>query len=288
MPVKHISDTARWMAYARAMEAQRPDALFRDPISRRLAGAEGESIANEIGDAELIARGIAVRTAVMDELILHTVGRHSVDLVLNVGAGLDTRPWRLALPPALRWVDVDLPDILDYKAGIIAGAHPACEYEALPADINRPDARAAAIAHGGEARSALVVTEGLLVYLTPAQVSALARDLHSRPAFTWWLTDLTGPRALQMLRRVWEPKLRGAQFRFAPADSVGFFRSLGWQELAFRSSQEEAKRLRRGTPTSLLSRVMLMLSSAAFREELRRLSGVALLARDTAAHALAG
>jgi len=177
-------------------------------------------------------------------------------------------------------VDVDLPDILEYKAGVLASEHTACKYESLHGDIVDSTSRARVLAHCAGARRVLVITEGLLVYLTSAQVSALARDLHGQPSFMWWLTDLTGPRALQMLQRVWGPRLRGAEFRFGPADSVDFFERLGWREVSFRSSQEEAKRLRRSTPTPLLSRIMLMLSAPSVREELRRLAGVALLARD--------
>jgi methyltransferase (TIGR00027 family) len=282
MPIENISATARWMAYARAVEAERADALFQDPFSRRLAGATGEAIAREIGDAEFIARSIAVRTAVMDELILQTVNGHKADLILNLAAGLDTRPWRLALPATLRWVDVDFPAVLEYKASVIGSEPTACEYECLQADITETTARARVLTHCAGARRVLVITEGLLVYLTSAQVSALAQDLHGPSSFMWWLTDLTGPRALEMLRTVWGPKLRGAQFQFGPADSSDFFQRLGWRELLFRSSQEEARRLKRGTRVTLLSRLMLLLSSAAFREEIRRLSGVTLLARDTA------
>ena len=42
--IEHISDTARWIATYRAMESERPDALFRDPFARRLGGARGEEI----------------------------------------------------------------------------------------------------------------------------------------------------------------------------------------------------------------------------------------------------
>ena len=279
MPIQNISDTARWMAYARAMEAERADAIFQDPLARRLAGEAGEALARAIGDADMIAREIAVRTAVMDELLLHKVVRAEVDLILNLAAGLDTRPWRLALPPALRWIDVDLPAILKYKIDVIGSEHAVCQYETLHADITDAAARTRVLAHCDGARRVLVVTEGLLVYLKSTQVAALAQDLHGRSAFMWWLTDLTGSRALEMLRRVWGPNLRGAAFQFGPADSVEFFRQLGCQELLFCSSQVEARRLRRGTSTPLLSRLLLLLSSAARREEFKRLSGVALLAR---------
>jgi methyltransferase (TIGR00027 family) len=281
MQIENISDTARWMAYVRALESDRPDALFHDPYSRQLAGALGEAIAKDIGDVAMITNGIAVRTAVLDQLILQVVHRDKVDLVLNIGSGLDTRPWRLALPAGLRWMDVDLPAILGHKVGVVRPEHANCRYDALAANILDPSQRAAVFAQCAAVRRVLVVTEGLLVYLKPSVVEALARDLRDQSSCLWWLTDLTGPRALQMLRRVWEPKLRGAKFRFGPADSVEFFARLGWREHSFHSSQEEARRLNRGTRTPLLSRLALMLASNSFREELRRLSGVALLVRDT-------
>jgi O-methyltransferase involved in polyketide biosynthesis len=218
---------------------------------------------------------------VLDQLILQMVRLDEVDLVLNIGSGLDTRPWRLDLPAGLRWLDVDLPAILGYKAGILRPEHAHCQYDALAANILDAGQRAGVFAHCAAARHVVVVTEGLLVYLKPSQVEALARDLREKSSCMWWLTDLTGPRALQMLRRVWEVKLRGAQFHFAPADSVEFFARLGWREHSFHSSHEEARRLNRGTRTPLLSRLALMLASRSFREEFRRLSGVALLARDT-------
>ena len=42
--IESVSDTARWVAVYRAMETERPDALFRDPWARRLAGVKGENI----------------------------------------------------------------------------------------------------------------------------------------------------------------------------------------------------------------------------------------------------
>ena len=44
MSIENVSDTARWVAVYRAMETERPDALFRDPWGRRLAGVKGKEI----------------------------------------------------------------------------------------------------------------------------------------------------------------------------------------------------------------------------------------------------
>jgi methyltransferase (TIGR00027 family) len=225
-----------------------------------------------------------VRTAVLDRLILDKVNRDEVDFVLNIGTGFDTRPWRLGLPAKLQWLDVDLPRILDHKAEVLRGRSTSCQYEALPADILDASQRAAVLSAFPATRRVLVVTEGLLVYLKPTQVRELAEDLWNRPSCKWWFTDLVGPRALQLLRQVWSVKLRADAFHFGPADSVRFFGKLGWQEESFHSSQEEARRLNRVPRNAWLVRLLSLLSTPSTREELRRLSGVAVMARDPAVH----
>jgi methyltransferase (TIGR00027 family) len=280
--MQHLSDTARWVAHFRALESERPDALFNDPFARRLAGSAGEEMGRQLGSVELIARSIAVRTAVFDELINEQVAAHGVDFILNLAAGLDSRPWRLRLPRQVRWVDVDLPDILDYKRSVLQAEKPLCDYRAMPADLTHDAARTQIIEQlGAGSGRGLVITEGLLVYLQPEQVAALGRTLHLSEGWRWWLTDIVAPRTLDLLQAVWEPVLAGGnvKFRFAPPDSRAFFQSLGWRENAFRSSLEEAQRLRRSAPIPWLTRVLIWLGSQSRREEFRRLSGTVLMER---------
>jgi methyltransferase (TIGR00027 family) len=283
MTIQHISDTARWVAFYRAMETDRPDAIFRDRYARRLAGPTGEAIVNQLKRGRSMAWAMIVRTKVFDELILDRVQNHGADLVLNLAAGLDARPWRLALPPGLHWVDVDLPDILDYKASTLAGERPACRYDAVAADLTSPDVRRALIARlGAEHRRVLVVTEGLLIYLEPAQVAELARDLHAAPTFRWWLIDLASPHLLKFIERSWGKTLRqgNSPFRFAPAEGTAFFEPAGWREETFRSSWEEAKRLGRGMRLMWLWSLIGRLSSRARQEQARRMAGYVMLSRD--------
>src|SRR5437899_3021151 len=107
--IQHVSDTARWVALYRAMESDRRDALFRDPYARRLAGERAERILAGMKRGREWAWPMIVRTAVMDELILRAIDRDGVTTVLNLAAGLDARPYRLPLPPSLRWVEVAFP-----------------------------------------------------------------------------------------------------------------------------------------------------------------------------------
>ena len=286
MPIENVSDTARWVAFYRAMETQRPDALFKDPFARELAGAEGERIVKELPRGRATAWAMITRTVVFDEIILDVVRRHDVDLVLNLAAGLDARPWRLPLPPSLRWVDVDLPAMLEYKASHMGKARPNCQYEAVPANLVDEAERKAVFARfGAEASSVLVVTEGLLIYLTEQQVAGLATELHTQPSFRWWLIDLASPRLLQMMTRSWGKALeRGnAPFKFGPPNGTDFFTTFGWREATYRSAIEEARRIGREMPMMWLWRFIGRISSAERRDEMRRMSGFVLLERAASA-----
>ncbi len=245
--IQHVSDTARWVALYRAMESDRRDALFRDPYARRLAGERAERILAGMKRGREWAWPMIVRTAVMDELILRAIDRDGVTTVLNLAAGLDARPYRLPLPPSLRWVEVDFPDVIAYKA-----------------------------------RQVLVVTEGLLIYLTREQVAALADDLAAPPSFRWWLLDIASPRLLKMLEKTWGRAVAAgnAPFQFAPAEGTAFFAPHGWREAEFRSTWEEALRLKRTMRLAWLWQLIGRLYPKRKREEARRFAGMVMLRRD--------
>src|SRR5215470_1430062 len=201
--IENVSDTARWVAVYRAMETGRPDAIFRDPYAARLAGEKGEAIVDAMKRGRQMAWAMIVRTAVFDEMIEAQI-RAGVDQVVNLAAGLDVRPWRMKLPADLRWTDVDLPGILDYKLETMRDETPVCRYDAVRADLREAAVRQELFSRlGAQSRRTLVVTEGLLIYLTPDQVSALATDLHGPPTFHSWLIDLARPELLVLMQRYW-------------------------------------------------------------------------------------
>lgn len=280
--IENVSDTARWVAVYRAMETARPDAIFRDPFAARLAGERGEAIVRSMKRGKATAWAMIVRTAVFDEIILDRVNAGGVDLVLNLAAGLDARPWRLRVPPTLRWVDVDLPGILDYKLESLQDERPLCRYDAIRLDLRDEARRQALFAQlGAEASRVLVLSEGLLIYLTPEQVGGLARDLHAPSPFHWWLIDIASPRLLKIMTKYWGKNLQAgnAPFQFGPAEGTRFFESHGWREAQFRSTIEDAHRLRREMSMMWLWRALARLRSRATQQEMARFSGIALLER---------
>ena len=280
--IENVSDTARWVAVYRAMETARPDAIFRDPFAERLAGERGHQILNEMPSGKALAWPMIVRTAVFDEIILDAVQKRHADLVVNLAAGLDARPWRLPLPASLRWVDVDLPEILNFKTETLRNEKTVCRYEAVTADLRDVEQRQKLFAQwtAGSSR-AIVVTEGLLVYLTPEQVASLAADLHAQPVFQEWLIDLASPQLLKRMTKTWGKSLNeaGAPFQFGPAEGVEFFRPQGWREVEFRSTWDEAARLKRTMKGAWFWNLLGRLASKEKREGFRRFSGNVLLER---------
>lgn len=284
MAIENISDTARWVAWYRAMETERPDALFNDPFARRLAGLRGEEIVETTKRGRAMAWAMIVRTAVFDEIILSTIRDRRVDTVVNLAAGLDARPWRLDLPPTLRWIDVDLPEILKHKTDTLEGEPRRCHYEAVAADMTDADVRQRLFDRiGSSSSNVLVVTEGLLIYLTPEQVSELARTLARQKSFRWWLIDLASPRLLKIMARTWGKAVEkgNAPFKFAPAEGTDFYRPLGWREAEYRPALEEAHRLGREMKMMPFWRFLMRFYPAKTREQFRRMSAFVLLENVT-------
>src|SRR6185436_4540027 len=102
---------------------------FNDPYAERLAGEKGMAMVAQLSHPELMKFGIAMRTRFLDELLMEAITTAGLKTVVSVGAGLDTRPWRLQLPPELRWIEVDLPAMLDYKESIMANEPTVCHRE---------------------------------------------------------------------------------------------------------------------------------------------------------------
>ncbi len=265
----------------RAWESERPDALFRDPYARRLAGGRGEAIVRSLRGAKQWAWPHIVRTATLDAIILRCVSE-GADAVLNLAAGLDARAWRLDLPRSLTWIQVDYADMLGYVREQLAAERARCVIQWEPADLAHPAQRAGLLARVGAAhRRVLVVSEGLLIYLQPEQVAALADGLHAQASFRWWALDLASPRLLKMMRRRTRRQMAesNAEFRFAPAENTGFFAPHGWKELEFRGSFTEAVRLKRLPWYLSVWRVLGLLQSRKRKQEMARFAGCALLER---------
>ena len=278
--IRDVSDTARWMAVYRARETERADAVFKDPFARALAGERGERIATAMKFSDENAWSFIARTYLFDRFVTR-LAQHGADTIVNLAAGLDTRPYRMELPASLRWVEVDLPDILDYKEEILGDAKPVCELERVRLDLSNEDGRRGLFADlGRRAKQVAVISEGLLVYLMPDAVAALARDLSGPPTFQHWVLDLASPGLIEMMKQSVGNAMSaaGAPFLFAPAEGPPFFAAHGWQPIEVRSLIKSAAKIER-LPLAL--RMFAMLPDSDGAQGSRPWSAVCLFARQS-------
>ena len=247
MLIRNISDTALLAAVYRARETERTDALFRDPFARRLAGDRGEQIAKSLVFSEKNSWSWFTRTYVFDQFISDCL-KEGCDLVVNLAAGLDARPYRLTLPASLKWIEVDLPDITDYKEEILRDEKPSCALERVRLDLADVAGRRQLFQRlAVESHKALIISEGLVLYLTAEEVGSLATDLAAHEPFRYWLLDFASPALVRLMQKRMGKSFEAAAapFKFAPADGPEFFRKFGWQPLEVRSMFHTAGRLKR-------------------------------------------
>ncbi len=277
--IRDISDTARWAAVYRARETERANPLFRDPFARRLAGERGEQIAASLPFSDKATWAWITRTYLFDQFITEQI-QQGVDMVVNLAAGLDARPYRMALPAALQWIEVDLPELLTYKEGILANEKPTCVLERIRLDLANFEARRALFDQlGRRAKKALIITEGLLVYLTPEEVGSLAHDLAVAPSFQRWVLELGSPGLVRIMQKKMGKQLdqAGATFKFGPAEGPEFFVRFGWKPADVRSMLKTAAKLKR---LSLFMRLIALLPESKGKQGSSPWSGVCLLKRQ--------
>lgn len=277
--IRDVSDTAIWVAQYRAEESARPDAMFRDPLAKLLVGERGPQIARDFGKAgAYTAWTLITRTVVIDEYIQRGIA-DGVDAVLNLGAGLDTRPYRMDLPATLQWVEADFPNIIAYMNEKLAAHTPRCRLQRVAVDLSDAAARRKFLAEVlPDAKKVLVITEGVIVYLTEQQVGELADDLRKQPRFAFWISEYFDPVAYPYIRAAARRRqMVNAPFRFLPADWLGFFAQHGWQKQDLRFGSEVAIRFKRRPPMPWWAMIAMRLMSRKKRMQGMRAAGYQLL-----------
>jgi methyltransferase (TIGR00027 family) len=243
------------------MESSRSDALFHDPLAAGLAGERGLRIARTLPDGAWV---LAIRTVLMDAFLRSAISS-GTDTIMNLGAGLDTRPYGMDLPSSLRWVEVDLPSLIEDKAAQLHNEVPACSVERVGLDLRERDARRELFDRICATSSrAMAVTEGVIGDLSVDEAGGLADDLRAQPACQSWVIDYLSPRLLRYYQR--HQQWRDVPVRFDPVSEEAFFAEHEWRIREIRYLGEESRRLRRPVPLPFVDKVMRLFTSRPLRD----------------------
>jgi methyltransferase (TIGR00027 family) len=264
------SRTAEYMALFRALETVCPPErrLFADPLA---ASFLSSPLAEVVAAARLPGLRAAVpwlidrrypgprpsaiaRTKVLDDaLVAATAG--GVEQLVILGAGYDSRAYRLPGTARLDVFEVDHPDTQEVKRRTLAqvlGRLPS-HVHFVAVDFDRDDL-AAALARAGlqQARPTFVLWEGVASYLTADAVDAAVRWAHdatgdgSELAFTYVHRGLIDGTVHFPHAEAWTRSVAAAGepfvFGFDPAELPAYLRERGWRLVEDVSTTEALTR----------------------------------------------
>jgi O-methyltransferase involved in polyketide biosynthesis len=160
-----IEETLFLTLCGRALDNHLPHPILADPMANELVGRLGYDCARFRLSASPIIN-IAHRAKKLDQVAQQFIARHPDAVGLDLGAGLDTRVFRIAPPAGVDWYDVDFPEVVAVRRQLLpARAHA----HNLAADLTDPDWLAAV---PGD-RPAVIVADGLMAFLTQDDLVAL-------------------------------------------------------------------------------------------------------------------
>ncbi len=227
--------TAVRVARVRAMETAREQPLFRDPLALAFATAGGfgpetpsPARADEAARRRWlgVAFSIIIRTKFLDDLLDQAVAS-GVRQVVLLGAGMDSRAFRMDWPAGTRLFEVDTAEPLDFKASVLQQerAVPRCERITVPVDL-RADWPGALAASGHDPAQPTV-----WIYLPEDAVQLLLERVGALSAAGSRMGLTLGSRGvLERFRGDTAPESPASMWVWEmPEDPVAWLHGLGWQ-----------------------------------------------------------
>lgn len=203
------NDSAMMIAFERALETKRgADALFQDPFAEAMAGPKGAMLSELFGGGsahfglpewpDFHKTWTAVRTRFIDDQIQKYAG--GLQQLVNLGAGMDTRAYRLEAYKAFPngCFDVDMASVNREKRiifeEVLQNPAPKCKLATIDLDFLGERSLQQELAEAGFAaeKPSLFVAEGLIMYLGPEGKFKLISDVSAvaAPGSVWVLQFL--------------------------------------------------------------------------------------------------
>jgi O-methyltransferase involved in polyketide biosynthesis len=142
-----------------------------------------------------------------------------------------------------------LPPMIQYKTEKLSGEKPVCRLERIAADLaDIPSRRQIFARIASESKNALILTEGVIPYISSRDAASLSEDLFAVPWFSYWIQDFRQGGIQRWQSRRLRRLFKDSPFKFDEVDWLGFFTKQGWTILEKRLSAVESERVHRRLP----------------------------------------
>ena len=169
-----VQSTLLLTLYARHLDSLSPTPILNDPFASRVV----ENISHDFSTIGVGAGAIyivGVRSRQLDNWILSFLSKHRIATVVHLACGLDTRAHRLEWGSGVRWIDVDLPDVVDLRRKVVPEIE-GRDYTLLAGSATDSEF----IGKLPNDRPTVVAIEGLTSYLDPVEGEAMVGALCRR------------------------------------------------------------------------------------------------------------
>lgn len=162
----------------RALDSRLPHPFLGDTMADEIITKIGydlskfPALTTKMLDPRTKVFDIAVRAKRLDELVRRFVIHHPDAVVLDLGAGLDGRVFRVDPPPTVGWYDVDFPEVVSLRPQVLP--QPTNAHN-IGADLTDPHW----LYDIPTDRPAVIVADGLVAFLTQDDFVSLLNRLTS-------------------------------------------------------------------------------------------------------------
>jgi O-methyltransferase involved in polyketide biosynthesis len=240
--------------YSKALESRRSDPILVDKTAESIL-ARVDYDFSKLGVPAQSRVTLAMRAKKLDSYVQDYLAQRPDALVLHLGCGLDSRINRVGRP-SVPWYDLDYPDVIELRRHFYQESE---TYHLLPSSVTDHTWMDVIPTTG----PAIIIAEGLLMYLREIEVKSLVLALQQRFPGSELVFDAFSTRTVQSIKR--HPSIRktGAQIRWGvddPEDIENWGLGIRLLEEWFFTQSEDIPQL--GFPFRLMFKLISLIPAA--------------------------
>ena len=224
--MKPISKTAFYCCGVRMQDAARGDPVCNDTYAKVFMNEEGLTILEAFKDDIRPNESNVARHRIIDDLLQHELDAHSDRLIVLIGAGFDSRAFRLK---GGSWVELDEPQVISYKNERLPSEKSPNELQRTPIDFASESVEDKLARFSN--RSAVIVIEGVFMYLEEQNIESLLQTLGRLFPKHKLICDLMTREFFENTGKTINEKITGmgAPFKFTPDNPEEVFLKAGYE-----------------------------------------------------------